>query len=372
MIRIDKILLCSALAIVLAACGTPRGPAPVEYRGAGVSTSAPAAPTNDLVPDAAPLEPVETQELPPEPLAPPEPVSQPQAFDAQKAALQAQNDAATAAPTGQDIISTRTRPAQIKVQKGDTLFSLSEKYQIALKPLIRENNLKEPYALRVGQTLELPPPLHYRVRKGDTLYSVSRHFAIDYRSLALINGIDEPYAINPDDMLVLPALAHAQSGGWKAANPRPTASSSPSKGGAAPAKAPNRPKAPSKTSTFAWPVKGKILSGFGAKPGGTRNDGINIAAANGTPVRAAGAGTVVYAGAELKSFGNLILLRHPNGWVSAYAHNRRLLVKEGANVKAGDTIAEVGSTGSVDVPQLHFETRRGRQPVDPRKYLPAL
>ncbi|MGB8275382.1 MAG: M23 family metallopeptidase, partial [Alphaproteobacteria bacterium] len=122
---------------------------------------------------------------------------------------------------------------------------------------------------------------------------------------------------------------------------------------------------------FAWPLKGRIVSPFGPKKGGEHNDGINIAAARGAPVRAADDGVVTYAGNELRGFGNLVLIRHDDGWTTAYAHNEQLLVKRGDAVKRGQVIAKAGSSGSVATPQLHFEIRRGRRAVDPAAYLTA-
>lgn len=120
---------------------------------------------------------------------------------------------------------------------------------------------------------------------------------------------------------------------------------------------------------FRWPVRGRIISDFGVKPGGTRNDGINLAVPEGTEVKAAEDGTVIYAGNELKGYGNLVLVRHADGWVSAYAHNNDLTVKRGDTVRRGDTIARAGASGSVSQPQLHFELRKGNKPVDPLLYL---
>lgn len=125
-------------------------------------------------------------------------------------------------------------------------------------------------------------------------------------------------------------------------------------------------------STFLWPVNGKVISEFGGAEDGLHNDGINIAAPRGTPVRAAENGVVVYAGNELRGFGNLLLVRHADGFVSAYAHNESMLVERGATVERGQTIARVGSSGSVTSPQLHFELRRGTEAVDPREYLSDL
>jgi murein DD-endopeptidase MepM/ murein hydrolase activator NlpD len=123
------------------------------------------------------------------------------------------------------------------------------------------------------------------------------------------------------------------------------------------------------TGRFIWPVHGKIISGFGRRDTGMHNDGINIACEPGTPVKAADGGTVVYDGNELAAYGNLLLVRHSSGFVTAYAHNKRLLVKRGDAVKQGQTIALAGSTGDVDRPQLHFEIRRGDRAVDPNRYL---
>lgn len=121
--------------------------------------------------------------------------------------------------------------------------------------------------------------------------------------------------------------------------------------------------------SFRWPVRGRVISAFGVKPGGERNDGINIEVPEGTPIKAAEGGQVIYAGNELKGFGNLVLVKHPNGFVSAYAHASEVLVQRGDNILRGQTIAKVGATGNVSRPQLHFEIRNGNRPVDPLPYL---
>jgi murein DD-endopeptidase MepM/ murein hydrolase activator NlpD len=121
-----------------------------------------------------------------------------------------------------------------------------------------------------------------------------------------------------------------------------------------------------------WPASGKVIAGFGGRPDGTHNDGINVSVPLGTEVHAAEDGVVAYAGSELKGYGNLVLLRHDNGWVTAYAHNDELLVKRGDKIKRGQVIAKAGKTGSVDQPQVHFELRQGSKPVDPVPYLEKL
>ena len=121
--------------------------------------------------------------------------------------------------------------------------------------------------------------------------------------------------------------------------------------------------------SFRWPVHGRVIAGFGSKPNGTQNDGINIAVPEGTQVKAADDGVVAYAGNELKGYGNLVLVRHANGYVSAYANASELLVKRGDTIRRGQVIALSGQTGNVNSPQLHFEIRKGSTPVDPTKYL---
>ena len=123
---------------------------------------------------------------------------------------------------------------------------------------------------------------------------------------------------------------------------------------------------------FVWPISGNVLKGFGQGADGIRNDGVNIAAAPGADVKAAAGGEVVYAGSELAGFGNLVLIRHPGGWVTAYAHADALKVKEGDLVKQGQAIATAGQTGNASSTQVHFELRKGKEPVDPALHLPAL
>jgi murein DD-endopeptidase MepM/ murein hydrolase activator NlpD len=122
--------------------------------------------------------------------------------------------------------------------------------------------------------------------------------------------------------------------------------------------------------SFIWPLHGRLLSRYGNGEGGIHNDGVNIAAPQGTPVLAADAGVVAYAGNELRGYGNLVLIKHADGWLTAYAHNSVLLVKRGERVRRGQPIARVGATGAVGEPQLHFEIRHGTRALDPADYLP--
>jgi murein DD-endopeptidase MepM/ murein hydrolase activator NlpD len=278
----------------------------------------------------------------------------------------------------------------VEVQKGDTLYSLSKRYEVPLRSLIEENNLTEPYTLDVGQTLYLPVRQTYTVEKGDTLYGIARKYDVDITSLSKLNGLSQPYAINEGQVLALPdsvnpsersADAHGitSSYTYKKQTPQTTTSATQKKAAesktvakATPAKQTAQRKTVStyRKSKFIWPVNGSVVSNFGVVGKGRRNDGINIKAALGTNVKAADKGVVAYAGNELKGFGNLVLIKHADGYITAYAHNDRLYVKKGQKVLRGEKIATVGKTGSVNTPQLHFEVRAGKKAVNPRTYLP--
>jgi murein DD-endopeptidase MepM/ murein hydrolase activator NlpD len=245
------------------------------------------------------------------------------------------------------------------VQQGDTVFAIARRYGVNAKEIIELNGLQPPYALKLGQKLKLPGGDHHSVVPGDTLYNISRRYSVDIPRLMAANGIDESHGIVIGQILVIPPRS-----GEKLAPATSVADVVPAEAGPAVAK----PLA----GGFIWPVKGPVISAFGGKDGGVRNDGINIRVARGTRVVAAAAGTVAYAGNELKGFGNLILLRHDQGWVSAYAHNDDILVSQGQAVNRGAPIARAGSSGQVGEPQLHFELRQGAKAVDPVQYLPPV
>ena len=130
-----------------------------------------------------------------------------------------------------------------------------------------------------------------------------------------------------------------------------------------------KPTGTANSTSFRWPVRGRIIQGFGPKASGGQNDGINVSVPEGTPIKAAEEGVVAYAGSELKGYGNLVLVRHSNGFVTAYAHASELNVKKGEAIKRGQVIGKAGATGNVSSPQLHFEVRKGATPVDPTQYL---
>ena len=261
--------------------------------------------------------------------------------------------------------------SDIIVKKGDTLYSLAKRHDVPLGDLITVNRLVPPYTLRIGQKLKRPDKTaFYTVRKGDTLYSIARAHGQTVTEVAKINHIKAPYTLSVGQKL---QVAKSLSQPVKTPVYTKTAQKTTSKKSTTTVKATQTTyktpvKAPKKI--FAWPLKGKILSDFGPKSGGQHNDGINIAATKGSPVKAAEAGTVAYADNQLKGYGNLILLHHQNGWITAYAHLDKMSVKKGQSVNKGQTLGTAGTTGTVKSPQLHFEIRYKTKVVNPRSYLP--
>ena len=278
------------------------------------------------------------------------------------------------------------------VGKGDTVYALSRRHRVPMRAIIEANGLQAPYTLRVGQRVKLPRGKTHTVAKGDTLSQIALRYDVDSYEVARLNGLRPPYLIRIGETLSLPGnstgavqtVAVSPNAGKVPAPTvsapktpaKPPAWSSPPKSvkTATVKKAQTRPvrippPPPKSGSGFIWPVKGKVISSFGAKPKGLRNDGVNIKAALGTPVVASENGVVAYAGNELRGFGNLLLIKHQGGWITAYAHNNQILVKRGQKLKRGQKIATVGSTGNVTTPQLHFEIRKGKKAQDPRKYI---
>jgi murein DD-endopeptidase MepM/ murein hydrolase activator NlpD len=251
-----------------------------------------------------------------------------------------------------------------RVQAGDTVYGVARRFAVPVRGVIDANRLQPPYGLRVGQVLRVPNPRRHRVQAGDTVYGVARRYGIDPSRIVSLNRIAAPYAIAPGQSLVLPAPSPAVALP-AAASPATAVKAAPTTRSLATIPAPP-PRAGGK---FLWPVQGHTIAGYGRKKDGLHNDGINIAAPRGAPVRAADNGVVAYVGNELRGFGNLILVKHAGGWVTAYAHNQDFLVRRGQTVTRGQPIARIGSSGNVATPQLHFEIRKGTRSVDPTRFL---
>lgn len=321
------------------------------------------------------------------------------------------------------------RPAggtKIIVGTSDTLDVLAKRYRVTPQAILAANGYKGPRALSPGQQLIIPSPAtaaapapamapvavapaakpvvamaapastHF-VNQGDTLASIARKNHISTADLARANGIDPSAKLKLGVRLTVPGArtaAVAAPAAPVAAAPvagtlQPVAAPAPATklAAAAPVQSARLAQAtanveekpaemPAKAAeatgalpTFRWPVRGKVVTTYGAKTNGKSNDGINLAVPEGTPVKAAEDGVVAYSGNELKGYGNLVLVRHSNGYVTAYAHASELLVKRGDTIKRGQVIAKSGQSGEVASPQLHFEIRKGSSPVDPLQFL---
>jgi murein DD-endopeptidase MepM/ murein hydrolase activator NlpD len=314
----------------------------------------------------------------------------------------------------------------IIVAQGETIDIISRRHGVPASAIMQANNMTHAAQLQPGQRLVIPRVHHqmgqapqasapatrvagpaympagntaHIVKPGETIYSLARHYRITPMAIAKANNVGLDHRVKVGDRVTIPGLS---SGAPRLAAPTP-APAQPTQRIAAkpeatpPAKPHGTPKVaqndappsanivtpaadplpePTPTGTtgatstsFRWPVKGRISEGFGPRAIGGQNDGINIAVPQGTPIKAAEDGVVAYAGSELKGYGNLVLVRHSNGFVTAYAHASELNVKKGETVKRGQVIGKAGQTGNVTSPQLHFEVRKGATPVDPTQYL---
>ena len=319
----------------------------------------------------------------------------------------------------ESVVATNVSEDVIIVERGDTLYSLAKKHNTSVDALAQANNLTQPYQLSVGQKLvlsgaETVAPVQedttdvlvvnkptgavktttrielsdITVQPGDTLYSLSRKYAVPVNDLAVMNKLTPPFNLSVGQKLRVPHSGNivatekttqvtSATNTQKSATPAKKSetvavqskpvqttkkiSSDPTK---------KLPKITERSSSkFSWPVRGKILSAYGAKSNGLFNDGINISVKQGTAVKAAENGVVAYAGNEVKGMGNLIIIQHSGGWMTVYAHMDSMNVKRGMRVSVGQKIGAVGKTGKVDSPQLHFEIRKGTKAYNPNSYL---
>jgi murein DD-endopeptidase MepM/ murein hydrolase activator NlpD len=307
----------------------------------------------------------------------------------------------------------------IVVGPGETLETISRRHGVPVAAIMEANSITSPAAVRPGQHLVIPrrrgpatalaapqtriapnaattapvgPPRNalasaasiHVVAPGETLHSIARLYGKPVMVLAKANNIRPDTMVKVGDRITVPGAGPAVAAAApQAVAPRGEASlssvataDSPHSARLAAPVAPEAEDSGVKTAEavgsvpgFRWPVRGRVIAGFGPKPNGLQNDGINLAVPEGTPVKAAEDGVVAYAGNELKGYGNLVLVRHGNGFVTAYAHASEIMVKRGDPVKRGQVIAKSGQTGNVTSPQLHFEIRKGSTPVDPSQYL---
>jgi murein DD-endopeptidase MepM/ murein hydrolase activator NlpD len=309
----------------------------------------------------------------------------------------------------------------VTVAQGETIESMALRYNVPGSAIMQANNLNERSLLRPGQQVIIPKVKYGSARNapsstagtakpmqtasashvvapGETIMSISRKYHVRVTDIVTANRLTYDARLRIGDTLTIPHTAAAVAPAKppaKAALLKPNAPATVT--ATAPVPAAAKSPAPQKVASieptarlasptvdpepaasghggapqFRWPVRGRVISGFGPIANGQQNDGINLSVPEGTAVRAADDGTVAYAGSELKGYGNLVLVRHSDGYVTAYAHASELMVKRGDTVRRGQVIAKSGQTGTVTAPQLHFEIRKGSTPVDPTKYLPG-
>ncbi|MBS0475900.1 MAG: M23 family metallopeptidase [Proteobacteria bacterium] len=246
------------------------------------------------------------------------------------------------------------------VRTGETLGGIANRAEVPRVLIIEANGLKAPYALRAGQKLVIPRRRTYEVKDGDTGFGIAMDQGVPWSTIATASGIDPKAAVKPGQKLTIPTLS-------KAPTPAAAASPSPSTTAAAIPAELDDTAAPA----LRWPVEGKVRRGFAAVGGEReRHDGIDVLAAKGTAIRAAAAGKVIYAGEGPKEYGLTVILYHGGRWTTTYSYLDKITVKDGDSVNAGERIGLNGQTGLANEPQLHFEIRRNKVPLDPAKYLP--
>jgi len=274
------------------------------------------------------------------------------------------------------VATTTVTGSTYVVMSGDTLFSVARKVSMSPAELASLNGVTVDTQLQLGQKLKIKGAAKPTITTADAAKPTQLGAPPHPLGTLTFTKDSGTLAANPPtirtttsaDTAADTQVATAQPPAVPAVSTTPTPSATDASIGAADVDS-AMDSASADGTTFRWPVRGRIISGFGTKPNGEKNDGINLAVPAGTAVKAVEAGTVIYAGNELAGYGNLVLIRHADGWVSAYAHNQDLTVKRGDTVTRGEVIAHAGMTGSVTSPQVHFELRKGAKPVNPLDYL---
>jgi murein DD-endopeptidase MepM/ murein hydrolase activator NlpD len=254
------------------------------------------------------------------------------------------------------------------VRDGETLGGIANRAHVARVLIIEANKLKAPYAVQTGQKLILPRTRQHVVKAGETGFDVAYQYGVPFGEIAVANGLTADSKLKPGQKLLIPTVLKVKP------DAKPKAEDS-AKLDSAPAK-PVTSDDGDTPPRLVWPLDGKVRRGFTARSSSDQNgdyhDGLDIPAEIGTATRAAASGTVLFAGREPESFGNLVVVDHGNGWQSAYGFLSRLTVKKGDPVKARERVGLVGHTGKAGRDELHFELRHANQPVDPLPYLPKL
>lgn len=280
----------------------------------------------------------------------------------------------------------------VAVAAGDTLSRIAERTGAGADAIARENGLAPPFIVRTGQRLRVPAGRYHLVRQGQSGIGIARAYGVEWSRIVAANGLTDPFILRVGQRVVVPrtsdgtrasaaeraaafrldiddiltggepALATNQAPAVPSATPRRVLPAS------AAVVAPVRPL----TGGFGWPVQGRIVTRFGPGRSGERSNGIKIAVPEDTPVLATADGVVAYVGDGIAALGGLVIVKHGDGWTSVYGHANKLLVRRGQSVKRGQTVALSGDSGYAERPEVHFELRRGRTPVDPITQLPRL
>jgi murein DD-endopeptidase MepM/ murein hydrolase activator NlpD len=275
------------------------------------------------------------------------------------------------------------------VKSGDTIRSIGNATGAGSEAIARANAIPAPFVVRAGQRLKIPGGRYHLVHEGQSGIAIARAYGIEWSRIADLNDLQPPYVLRNGQRLLLPSAAEtahmtveqrAQAFSLDiddlatGSEPAISTDEAPKQPTATPRKPLHTDVAIAEPRAFSgrfdWPLNGKIIGRFGPAGDGRRNDGINIAADRGAEIHAAADGVVAYAGSDIAVYGGLILVKHGDGWITAYGHAEQILVTRGQSVHKGDVIARAGATGSVNRPQLHFEIRDKRTPVDPLRYLP--
>ncbi|MFA7586917.1 MAG: M23 family metallopeptidase [Novosphingobium sp.] len=237
------------------------------------------------------------------------------------------------------------------VKPGETLGGIAARAKVPRVLIAEANGLEPPYVVRTGQRLVIPRTRHHVVARGETGFTIAYLYAVPWRDIAVANNLDAGATIRPGQKLLIPTVLQRR-------NP------------AAGVDTPTRAATATDTPRFAWPLSGDVRRGFSPRARANYHDGLDIPAREGTAVRAAAAGKVLFAGTEPRQFGRMVVLEHPGGWQTAYAFLSRVTVKAGEDVSAGERVGLVGRTGQAKGSELHFEIRRDARPVDPLEQLP--
>jgi len=275
-------------------------------------------------------------------------------------AAKAETAKASPPPKSGPSASTEQTESVHVVEAGETLGGIAQRARVPRVLIAEANGLAPPFVVKVGQKLRIPRTGHYEVQPGDTGFSIAMDKGVPWSDIAVANGMKEDDPVKVGQDLLIPTLID-----------QPRAAPSSTSTSAAPAPAPTpTPTASAKAreARFAWPIAGPVRRPFSS--GSDRHDGIDITAPRGTMVRAAAAGTVVFAGKEKEQFGNLVVVDHGGGWYTAYGFLSRITVKKGTKVAAGERVGLVGDTGLAKGNELHFEVRKNGSPVDPLSELP--